>query len=133
MRLHVPAAGLRLPRRTLRAQLALLYAALFCASFVAVAAVALGGVAVAVELSAESTYNQAKAEVTSQTRRDSLYDSANSTRHVAQGLAVGGAVSAVAAVWLYLRGRREDGATARTARRMEIVPAGAGFAIAGRY
>jgi signal transduction histidine kinase len=40
MRLRAPAAGLRLPRRTLRAQLALLYAALFCASFVAVAAVA---------------------------------------------------------------------------------------------
>jgi signal transduction histidine kinase len=40
MRLRAPAAGLRLPRRTLRAQLALLYAALFCASFAAVAAVA---------------------------------------------------------------------------------------------
>jgi signal transduction histidine kinase len=40
MRWRAPAAGLRLPRRTLRAQLALLYAALFCASFVAVAAVA---------------------------------------------------------------------------------------------
>jgi hypothetical protein len=40
MRLRAPATGLRLPRRTLRAQLALLYAALFCASFAAVAAVA---------------------------------------------------------------------------------------------
>jgi signal transduction histidine kinase len=41
MRLLNPAAAaLRLPRRTLRAQLALLYAALFCTSFVAVAAVA---------------------------------------------------------------------------------------------
>jgi signal transduction histidine kinase len=41
MRLIKPGAGwLRLPRRTLRAQLALLYAAVFCASAVAVAAVA---------------------------------------------------------------------------------------------
>ncbi len=41
MRLHKPApAALRLPRRTLRAQLALLYATVFCLSFVAVAAVA---------------------------------------------------------------------------------------------
>jgi signal transduction histidine kinase len=40
MRLNLRAAAVRLPRRTLRAQLALLYAALFGASFTALAAVA---------------------------------------------------------------------------------------------
>jgi signal transduction histidine kinase len=41
MRVRTPAAAARrLPRRTLRAQLAFLYAALFCAAFAAVAAVA---------------------------------------------------------------------------------------------
>jgi serine/threonine-protein kinase len=89
-------------------------------------AVVLGGVAVGLELDAESTYNKAKAELTSQARRDSLYNSANTKRFVADGLAIGGVVCAGAAVWLYVRSRHAD-------ERTTVVVTPTGVAVVGRF
>jgi len=57
-------------------------------------------------------YTTAKSEMTTQPRRDSLYNSANTKRYVAEALAVSGLAAGGAAVWLYLRGdNRERDAT----------------------
>jgi tetratricopeptide (TPR) repeat protein len=95
----------------------------------AIGAVALGGAALGLELWGESTYNDAKAEMTSQARRDDLYHSATTKRYAAEGLAVGAGVAGIAAAWLYLRGGDERGATAR----VQVVPAGAGLAVVGGF
>jgi|HubBroStandDraft_6_1064221.scaffolds.fasta_scaffold95363_2 hypothetical protein len=89
------------------------------------AIVLLGG-ALGFDLWGNSTYNDAKAEMTSQSRRDSLYDSANDRRYVAEGLAVGGIAAAGVAVWLYIRGRGED-SPPPTASRFVVSPAGVAF------
>jgi hypothetical protein len=83
---------------------------------------ALLGGALGLELWARSTYDDAKAEMTSQTRRDSLYDSANTKRYVGQGLAVAGAAAVGIAVWLYLRGSREP--TMESASKLVVSPTG---------
>ena len=84
-------------------------------------ALALLGGGLGFELWAESKYDAAKSEMTSQLRRDSLYDSANTKRYVAQGLAAGGLAMGGLAVWLYLRGgNREHDATANA--RVRVVP-----------
>ena len=92
-------------------------------------AVALGGIALSLELIAESTYKRAKAELSSQSQRDSLYSSANTQRHVAQTLAISGVACAGAAVWLYLRGRHARGERATAS----LVVAPNGIAVAGRF
>jgi hypothetical protein len=91
-------------------------------------ALVLAGVSVGFELSAESTYNQAKTETTmTVAQRESLYNSANDQRHVAQGFAVGGAIAAGAAVWLYVRSRHsEDNRTA-------VIATPAGIGVVGRF
>src|SRR5687768_6022413 len=71
---------------------------------VGVGAVALLGGALGFSLWGDSTYDDAKAELT-KARRDSLYDSANRMRYAAQGLTVAGIGCAGVAIWLYLRQR----------------------------
>ena len=94
--------------------------------------VLLGG-ALGVSLWGDSTYDAAKAEMTDQARRDSLYDSANRKRYAAQEFAVAGVGCAGVAVWLYLRqrGARAE-ATARTARLM-LAPTTSGIGVAGQF
>ena len=97
------------------------------------AAVLLGG-ALGFSLWGSSTYDDAKAEMTDQARRDSLYDSANRKRYVAQGLAVAGVGCAGAAVWLYLRQRkaRPETTSARAGQPM-LVPTTTGIGVIGQF
>jgi hypothetical protein len=85
--------------------------------------------ALGLELWGRSTYEDAKAETSDQARRDELYDSANTKRYAAQGLAVAGAASLGIAVWLYIRGGEQP--TSTTATR--IVPSASGISIVGSY
>jgi hypothetical protein len=92
-------------------------------------AVALLGGALGFDLWGDATYNDAKAETTSQAHRDALYDSANDKRYAAEGLAVGGVAAAGVAVWMFLRSRGDDHATARH----EVVVSPAGVAVVGQF
>ncbi len=96
---------------------------------VGIGAVAALGGGLAFELSGSSTYNDAKAEMTDQARRDSLENSANKKRYIAESLAVVGIAGAGVAVWLFLRHPHETHATAR----VELVPTGTGLALTGSY
>lgn len=93
--------------------------------------VALLGAAVGFELWGRSTYDDAKAETTDQARRDSLYDSANKKRYLAQGFAIGGVACVGVAVWLYLRGHADH--NAETASRHQVIVSPSGIAFAGRF
>jgi tetratricopeptide (TPR) repeat protein len=70
-------------------------------------ALALGGAAVGFHLWGNSTYDRAK-EATDQAKRDSLEDSANTRRFVAQGLGAAAVVTAGVSVYLYVRSRGSD-------------------------
>jgi hypothetical protein len=95
-------------------------------------ALALLGGGLGFELWAESRYDAAKSEMTSRSRRDSLYDAANTRRYIAQAFAVTGLAAAGTAVWLYLRDRsREHRATNNTS--MYVVPAAAGLSLSGQF
>jgi len=95
-------------------------------------ALALLGTGLGFELRAESTYDEAKSEMTSQPRRASLYNSANTKRYLAEALAVSGLAAGGAAVWLYLRnGNRERDAT--TDASMHVVPTAIGLALLGQF
>ena len=98
---------------------------------VGVGALALLGGGLGFELGAESRYGTANAEMTSQQRRDSLYNSANTDRHVAQVLAAGGLAAATAAVWLYLRAGSRERNLASTS--IHIVPRATGLALLGQF
>jgi hypothetical protein len=87
-------------------------------------AVVLGGVALAVELDAEATYGRAKVETGSPQLLSADQNAANSLRHLAQGLAVGGAISLAAAVWLYARDNT---------RHPVVVATPTGVAVAARF
>ncbi len=91
----------------------------------------LGG-GVGFELWAESTYAAAKSEVTSQPRRESLYNSANTKRHAALAFAASGLAAGGAAIWLYLRDRtNERGVMTNTS--VQVVPTAAGLALSGQF
>lgn len=94
-------------------------------------ALALLGGGLGFELWAESTYGAANAEMTSQQRRDSLYNSANTDRHVAQAFAAGGLAAATAAVWLYLRAGSRERNPASTS--VHLVPRATGIALVGQF
>jgi hypothetical protein len=81
--------------------------------------------AVVLDLSGNSTYSDAKAEMTNQARRDALYSSANTKRYAAEGLAVAGIGCAGLAVWFYLQ-HRDEHPTA-TARKLIVSPTGVAF------
>jgi hypothetical protein len=95
-------------------------------------AVALLGGALGFELWARSRYDAAKSETMSQPRRDELYDSANTKRYVAQGLALGGIAAGGVAVWLYLHDRRRESRVS-TEARVRVIPTASGFALLGRF
>jgi hypothetical protein len=96
------------------------------------AAVGLLGGALGMHLWGNATYDDAKAEMTDQARRDELYDSANTKRYLAQGLGVAGLATAGVAVWLWLRSPGES-PTAATARRRSVVVSPTGIAIIGAF
>jgi len=84
------------------------------------------------ELSADSTYDAAKAERVDQAHRTSLEDTANTRRHIAQGLAAAGLCAGGVAVWLYLTDRAAPHEPA-TSTAIRIVPNGGGLAVIGRF
>jgi hypothetical protein len=84
------------------------------------------------ELWAESKYDAAKSEMTSQPRRDSLYNSANTTRYVAEVIAVSGFAAGGVAVWLYLRDRTRE-LDVTTNAGVRVMPAATGVAVAGYF
>jgi hypothetical protein len=95
-------------------------------------ALALLGGGLGLELWARSQYEDAKAEMMSQSRRDSLYDAATTKRYLAQALGVGGLAAGGVAVWLYLRGRSgERGVTPKASAH--IVPTASGLALSGQF
>jgi hypothetical protein len=84
-------------------------------------ALVLAGGAVGFELWGRSIYSDAQAERDDATQQ-SLWDSANQKRYVAEGLAAVGLVAAGTAVFLYVRGRHDEEPTA-VARRTIVTPA----------
>jgi hypothetical protein len=92
-------------------------------------ALALLGGAVGFDLWGDSTYNAAKAEMTDQSRRSSLYNSANAERYTAEAMLGAGVACAGVAVWLFLRHGNERAAT--TATRAIISPSG--IALVGTF
>lgn len=94
-------------------------------------ALALLGSGLGFELWAESRDDAANTEMASQQRRDSLYNSANTNRHVAEGFAMGGLAAGVAAVWLYLRADRRERSPASTG--MHLVPSATGITLVGQF
>lgn len=95
-------------------------------------ALALLGSGLGFELRAESSYDAAKSEMTNQPRRDSLYNSANTKRYLAEALAVSGLAAGGAAVWLYLRGDNHERDATRGAS-VHVVPTATGLALSGRF
>lgn len=94
-------------------------------------AVALLGGAAAFHFWGNATYDDAKAEMTDQARRDSLYDSANQKRFIATGLAVAGVAAAGVSVWLLLR----TGSESRTAvaRNRDLVVSPTSISLVGTF
>ena len=77
-------------------------------------------------------YAPAKSEMTSQPRRTSLYNSANTKRYVAEALAVSGLAAGGAAVWLYLCGGNHE-RDATTNASVHVVPTSTGLALSGQF
>lgn len=75
---------------------------------IGVAGVAMLGGAVGFHLWGNAKYDDAKAEMTDQTRRDALYDSANQKRFIATGLGAAGIAAAGVSIWLFLRGGGDE-------------------------
>lgn len=97
---------------------------------VAVGAVALGAVAVVLEVSARSTYDDSKREA-DDTKQTDLWHSANHKRYAAEGFGIAGVAAAGVAVFLFVHGgHREE-------PRVSIAPVltndQIGLAIGGRY
>lgn len=95
-------------------------------------ALALLGSGLGFELWAESRYDSAKSELASQSNRDSLYDSANSRRHVGMALAATGIAAGGVAVWLYLRDRNLE-RSARADSHVAVVPTATGISFLGQF
>lgn len=97
-------------------------------------AVVLLGSALGFSMWGNSTYDDAKSEMTDQAKRDSLYDSANRKRYVATGLAIAGVGCAGAAVWLYLRQRTTPAeSTSPHAGHLMVTPTASGIGIVGQF
>lgn len=95
-------------------------------------ALALLGGGLGLELWAGSTYDEAKSEMADQSRRASLYDSANNRRYLAEALAVSGLAAGGAAIWLYLHDRNRE-RSATTSASVGVVPTATGLAVLGRF
>jgi hypothetical protein len=94
------------------------------------ALVLLGG-AVGFEVAGRSSYDDARAELDDQARRDSLEDSANRKRLFAQGLAVTGVAAAGVAIWLYIRSHGET--STQIARSPRLAVSLSGIALVGAF
>lgn len=94
-------------------------------------AVVLIGAGVGALLWGNSTYDQAKAEMNDQKRRDDLYDSANAKRYVAIGLGAAGIATAGVAVWLFFRHDSDEAKV--TASRRQVVISPTGISILGTF
>jgi tetratricopeptide (TPR) repeat protein len=98
----------------------------------------LGGGALGFELSARSNYDKSKLEADN-ARQDSLYNTANSRRHVAQALGVGAVACLGAAVFLYFRRGSPESASSSDAHagRLLLQPIldsdQAGLVLSGSY
>jgi hypothetical protein len=103
---------------------------------VGVGALVLAGVAVGIELSAASTYSQAKAEP-DDARQESLWNSANSKRRIGVAVGAGSIACAGVAVWLYLRSGSDEAPASGRVARVQVAPViggdSAGFVVMGRY
>ncbi|HEX3475783.1 MAG TPA: hypothetical protein VHT91_12205 [Kofleriaceae bacterium] len=95
-------------------------------------ALALLGGGLGFELRAEARYDAAKSEVTSRPRRDSLYDSANTNRYIAEAVAASGLAVGGAALWLYLRDS-EHRPDATIDASVRVVPTATGLAVSGWF
>src|SRR5512140_1416931 len=95
-------------------------------------ALALGGGALGFHLWGNSTYDKAKAEMADQARRNDLESSANTRRHVAQGLGIAAIGCAGAAVFLFVRGGGESHA-ATMAMTPVASPEFSGLTVAGSW
>jgi ferric-dicitrate binding protein FerR (iron transport regulator) len=101
---------------------------------VSAGAVALLGGALGFSLWGDSTYDEAKAEMTDQARRDSLEGSANRKRYAAEGFAVAGIGCAGVAVWLFIRQRGGGGEMSQAqARRLMLAPTPSGLGVVGKF
>jgi hypothetical protein len=98
---------------------------------VGVSGVALLGGALAFDLSGDSTYSQAKDEVVVESRRSSLYSSANTDRYLAQGLLIGGVAAAGVVAWMALFHR--DTETPPRTTSMRLIAGPTGFAVLGGF
>jgi serine/threonine-protein kinase len=95
-------------------------------------ALALLGGGLGFELWGDSKYDAAKSELTSQSRRQALYDAATTRRYAAEALAAGGLAAGGAAIWLYLRDRNREHDLATTTR-LRVIPSVAGLELAGWF
>ena len=93
------------------------------------AAVAAIGLGLGLELSARSTYDRAQDE-SDREERSSLHRSANTKRYAAEAFAVAGIGCAGVAVWMYLRGRRDE---SRVAVQPVVDRNHAGVGVTGRF
>jgi hypothetical protein len=101
------------------------------------AALGLVGGAVGFELWARSIYDTSRGEP-DHARQDSLWRSASTRRHVAEGLGVAGIACAGVSVWFYLRGGEPEATVPTTqASRLIVEPIlgsdRAGLVLMGRY
>lgn len=105
--------------------------------FGASGAVLLGG-ALGLDLWGNSTYDAARAELMNQAHRDSLYNSANTKRHIAFGLGATGLACGGVAAWLYFTRHSSERTALKSARaQTQVVPmvggAGSGLVVLGRF
>lgn len=94
--------------------------------------------ALGLDLWGNSTYDAAQAERMNQAHRDSLYNSANTKRHIAFGLSATGLACGGIAAWLYFTGRSSERTALKSARaQTHVVPmvggAGSGLVVLGRF
>ncbi len=100
---------------------------------VTVGAVALLGGAGGFFLWGNSAYDDAKAEMASQARRDELYDSANQKRAISFGLGAAGVAAAGVAVWLFVRSGGGDESATAVAHKRQLVISPTGVALMGVF
>jgi hypothetical protein len=74
----------------------------------------------------------AKSETMSQPRRDSLEESANTKRHVAEVFTASGLAAGAVAVWLYVRDPSHE-RVATASLGIHVVPMAGGLALLGRF
>lgn len=97
---------------------------------VGVGALALGAVAIGLEVSASSIYDDAKVKPTDAERLDGWHK-ANTRRYIAEGVGVGAIAAAGVAVFLFVRGGHAE--EPRVSLAPVITGDQVGFAIGGRY